>query len=91
MGKFLLAVAVLLVLQIITADMGIGLTLVVYVFTVAAVVLVLGILRIVLPSDRDKAQKGRCPNQKTWLGHRLVFCRGGEAYSAAFSASSASC
>lgn len=55
LGFFTLAVACLLILQLLTADMSVGLTLVVYVVAITVVMLVIGILRAVTSRQGEKA------------------------------------
>lgn len=54
LGFFALAVVGLLVLQILTADMGVGLTLLVYLGAITVTLLVIGVLRVVIPQRGEK-------------------------------------
>lgn len=54
LGFFALVVVGLLILQILTADMGFGLTLLVYLGVITVAMLVAGILRVVIPQRGEK-------------------------------------
>lgn len=55
LGFFTLAGVGLLILQVLTADMSVALTLVVYVVAITVVMLVIGILRAVISPRGEKA------------------------------------